>query len=61
MVLSEVSFYRRWAAANVPVYLVLEVTACLKERATALGIPLRDLGNEMLKKNIELVRSVELQ
>lgn len=52
-------FYRPGATDNVPLYLDLEVTAFLRERAAALGIPLRDLANEMLKKDIELVRSVE--
>lgn len=51
--------YRRGSADNVPLYLDREVTAFLKERASALGIPLRDLANEMLKKDIELVQSVE--
>lgn len=52
-------FYRPGSADNVPLYLDSEVTAFLKERASALGIPLRDLANEMLKKDIELVRSLE--
>ncbi|WP_353222263.1 hypothetical protein [Salinisphaera hydrothermalis] len=52
-------FYRPGAADHVPLYLDLEVTAFLRKRAAELGIPLRDLVNEMLKKDIELVRSVE--
>lgn len=52
-------FHRPGSADNVPLYLDRDVTAFLKERAAALGIPLRDLANEMLKKDIELVRSVE--
>lgn len=52
-------FHRAGSADNVPLYLDRDVMAFLKERAAALGIPLRDLANEMLKKDIELVRSVE--
>ena len=52
-------FHRSGSTDNVPLYLDRDVTAFLKERAAALGIPLRDLANEMLKKDIELVRSVE--
>ncbi|WP_353176336.1 hypothetical protein [Salinisphaera sp. T5B8] len=52
-------FFRPGAADNVPLYLDSEVTAFLRERAATLGIPLRDLANEMLKKDIELVHSVE--
>ncbi|ROO33014.1 hypothetical protein SAHL_04355 [Salinisphaera orenii YIM 95161] len=52
-------FYRPGTSDNVPLYLDLEVTVFLRARAAALGIPLRDLANEMLRKDIELVRSVE--
>ena len=45
----------------MPLYLDTKVTAFLRQRAAALGIPLRDLANEMLKKDIELVRSVEAE
>ena len=52
-------FCRPGSADNVPLYLDRDVTAFLKERVSTLGIPLRDLANEMLKKDIGLVRSVE--
>lgn len=53
-------FYRPESANHVPLYLDGEVTAFLKERAAALGISPSDLANEMLKRNIELIRSVAL-
>lgn len=56
-------FYRPGAAANIPLYLDLDVAAFLKERAPALGIPLNDLANEMLKKQMSslgLASSIEL-
>lgn len=48
-------FYRPGSADNVPLYLDRDVTAFLKERAAARGIPLRELANEMLKRDIDQV------
>jgi hypothetical protein len=52
-------FYRLGAIHDVPLYLDSDVFEFLAQRARARGIEPRDLANEMLKKNIELVREVE--
>ncbi|ROO29576.1 hypothetical protein SAJA_06135 [Salinisphaera japonica YTM-1] len=54
-------FYRPGSTENAPLYLDSDVTAFLRERAAALGIPLGDLANEMLEKDIELIRSVDFK
>lgn len=54
-------FYRPGAAHNVPLYLDPDVLEFLTQRAKARGIQPHDLANEMLKKDIELVRSVEAE
>ena len=43
------------ATLRLPVYLEAEVQACLSTRATAKGIALDQLVNELLKKDIELI------
>jgi hypothetical protein len=50
-------FYRPGATFNVPVYLDTPVLAYLSERAKAKGIPLNDLVNQLLKKDIELIEA----
>ena len=50
-------FFKPGAAINLPVYLEAEVQAYLAERATARGIEVAQLVNELLKKDIELIEA----
>ncbi len=50
-------FLAQGVALNLPVYLDAEVQAYLWERATAKGIDLTRLVNELLKKDIELIEA----
>jgi len=52
-------FYRKDAVLVPPVHLDPEVLAFLTARAKAHGIPLSDLVNELLKKDIELIEAAE--
>jgi predicted HicB family RNase H-like nuclease len=52
-------FYRKDAALVPPVHLDPEVLTFLTARAQARGIPLNDLVNELLKKDIELIAAAE--
>jgi len=52
-------FYRKDAVAVPPVHLDPEVLAFLTARAKARGIPLSELVNELLKKDIELIEAAE--
>ena len=48
-------FYRPGATFNLPVYLDAQVIEYLTERAKAKGVPLNELINQLLKKDIELI------
>ena len=50
-------FFKPGAALNLPVYLEAEVQAYLSARATAQGIDMAQLVNELLKKDIELIEA----
>jgi hypothetical protein len=50
-------FYRPGATFNLPVYLDTPVLEYLTERAKAKGVPLNDLVNQLLKKDIELIEA----
>ncbi len=52
-------FNRKDAVLVPPVHLDPEVLAFLTARAQARGIPLNDLVNELLKKDIELIEAAE--
>lgn len=52
-------FYRKEAVLAQPVHLDPEVLAFLTTRAQARGIPLDELVNELLKKDIELIGTAE--
>jgi hypothetical protein len=52
-------FYREGAVLVPPVHLDPEVFAFLSERAKARGVPLNELINTLLKKNIELIEAAE--
>jgi hypothetical protein len=50
-------FYRAGAALHLPVYLEDDVRTYLAERASARGIEVTQLVNELLKKDIELIEA----
>ena len=52
-------FFRQSAVLAPPVHLDPEVLAFLTDRAAARGIPLNELVNELLKKDIELIEAAE--
>jgi hypothetical protein len=52
-------FYRQDALLAPPVHLDPEVLAFLTARAAARGIPLNDLVNALLKKDMELIEAAE--
>lgn len=51
-------FFKPGASVHHPVYLDAEVHAYLSARATAKGIDMGQLVNELLKKDIELIEAV---
>jgi len=51
-------FYRTGAQLNMPVYLDQKVQATLAALASAKGVELSALINDMLKKDIELMQIV---
>jgi hypothetical protein len=52
-------FYHKDAVLAPPVHLDPDVLAFLTARAQARGIPLDELVNELLKKDIELIEVAE--
>jgi hypothetical protein len=52
-------FYRPGVKLNVPVYLDAEVQASLTTIAAKRGVPLSDLANDLLKKEIANLEAVE--
>lgn len=50
-------FYHSGATFNLPVYLDTKVREYLTERAKARGVPLNELVDELLKKDIELIEA----
>jgi predicted HicB family RNase H-like nuclease len=52
-------FHRQGAMMVPPLQLDPEVLAFLSERAKARGVPLNELINTLLKKNIELIEAAE--
>jgi hypothetical protein len=50
-------FCRPGATFNLPVYLDTKVREYLTERANTKGVPLNELVNELLKKDIELIEA----
>lgn len=49
-------FYRKDAEIKLPVYLDTQVQTTLAALAEAKGVDFSELVNEMLKKDIELIR-----
>ena len=50
-------FYRPNARLNLPVYLEAEVQAYLAALAARKGVPLSELANDLLKKNIAILET----
>jgi hypothetical protein len=50
-------FFKPGSSLHLPVYLDADVQAYLAERATARGIEIAQLVNELLKKDIELIEA----
>jgi hypothetical protein len=48
-------FYRPNAKLNMPVYLEADVQAYLADIATKKGMPLSDLANDLLKREIAII------
>jgi hypothetical protein len=51
-------FYRPNARLNLPVYLDADVQSYLGAIAARKGVPLSDLTNELLKKEIAILQAV---
>ena len=52
-------FYRPDATLNLPVYLDSDVQAYLAAVAAKKGVPLSELANDLLKKEIAIIESVK--
>jgi hypothetical protein len=50
-------FYRPSAQLNLPVYLDADVQAYLAALAAKKGVPLSDLANDLLKKDIAILET----
>lgn len=51
-------FYRPDAQLNIPVYLDQDIENWFTEKAKAKGIDLQSLVNELLRKDISLIKEV---
>ena len=52
-------FYRSDAQFNLRVYLDADVQTYLAAKATQQGIPLADLVNQLLQRDIEIIESTK--
>jgi hypothetical protein len=52
-------FYRPGARLNLPVYLDADVQAYLAKIAAKKGVPLSELANDLLKKEIAILEAVK--
>ena len=52
-------FYRPDVQFNLPVYLDADVQAYLAAKAAEKGVPLSDLVNELLQRDIALIESAK--
>ena len=52
-------FYRPNAKINLPVYLDAEVQAYLADIASRKGVPVSDLANDLLKRDIAIIEAVK--
>ena len=53
-------FHRPDAKLNLPVYLDADVQAYLSTLAAKKGVPLSDLANDLLKKDIAILETAKL-
>ena len=51
-------FYRKDAELNIPVYLDRDVESWIADKARQRGIALQQLVNELLRKDISLIREI---
>jgi hypothetical protein len=51
-------FYRPDAQLNIPVYLDQDIESWFTEKAKAKGVDLQSLVNELLRKDISLIKEV---
>jgi len=52
-------FYRPNARLNLPVYLDAEVQAYLANIASKKGVPMSDLANDLLKREIAIIEAIK--
>ena len=52
-------FFRADVALKLPVYLDADVQAYLAAMAAARGVPLSDVANDLLKKEIAIIESAK--
>jgi hypothetical protein len=52
-------FYQQGVKLNLPVYLDTEVQAYLAAIASRKGVPLSDLANDLLRKEIAILEAVK--
>ncbi|MDP1680601.1 MAG: hypothetical protein Q8L39_02345 [Burkholderiales bacterium] len=52
-------FYQPGMKLNLPVYLDADVQAYLAAIATRKGIPLSDVANDLLKREIEIIETAK--
>lgn len=52
-------FYRRHAKLNLPVYLEPDVQAYLTGIASKKGVPVSELANDLLRKEIAILETVK--
>ena len=52
-------FYRPNARLNLPVYLDAEVQSYLANIAAKKGVPVSDLANELLKRDIAIIEAAK--
>ncbi|MBV8511296.1 MAG: hypothetical protein JO289_14150 [Xanthobacteraceae bacterium] len=52
-------FYRADARLHLPVYLDTEVQTYLADIAAKKGVPLSDLANDLLKKEIAILEAIK--
>ena len=52
-------FYRPKAKLNLPVYLDAEVQAYLADIASKKGVPVSDLANDLLRRDIAIIEAAK--
>jgi hypothetical protein len=52
-------FYKPGAAVKLPIYLDEKVQSYLAAKAQSRGVELSELVNELLKKEIEIIKTVK--